>query len=71
MQFPQIDAIYPGKMTTIDHVGEGLSTETLVAIPSVLSWEPYNPVCMTPVTSNLSSLCQQSADEWLCQNFVY
>lgn len=52
--FPQADVILDlGKKVSVDIVGEGLSTGTLVAVPPDLSLKPHYPdsPCMTSVCS--------------------
>lgn len=55
-----------GEITSLSSVGEGTSTETLVAIPSALSLEPHYLVSpsITIVHSESPSLCW-SLGEWL------
>ena len=35
-----------GKMASMGGVEEGLGTGALAAVPSAISWEPHNPVCL-------------------------
>lgn len=63
--FPQADVVWSGvidagKMVSGGSVGEAGSTGSLVAAPSALLQKPHNPIspCMTPVHSEVQSLCQ-------------
>lgn len=59
-----------GKMVSVGSVGEGLSTETMAAVPLALSPKPYNSISpwITPVCSEQSSFHWMSTWEW---NFVF